>query len=188
MKNKKPERLARSVIYESSWVSLYTDKVELPAGRIIEKHHIIDFTTQAVGVVVENEKGEILFVHVYRYALNDVIWEIPAGRIEKGESPIEAAQREVKEESGYETSNHKLVYSFCPIIGISDEAFHIVFCLAGERTGEYDKNEIQAVKWLPKEKIKQMIQNKELIDGFSFPALLLYFSDLVNRDCSIRCD
>ena len=146
IKINKPKRLARSVVYESDWVNVYCDRVEFPSGRILEKHHIIEFASQAVGAVVVNDRDEILFVQVFRYATDDINWEIPGGRIEKNESPIKAAIREVREESGFETTDHRLVYSFYPINGISDEMFHVVFCKAGERTGDFDEDEINDVK------------------------------------------
>ncbi|MBT3233517.1 MAG: NUDIX hydrolase [Calditrichaeota bacterium] len=170
----KPKRLDRKVVYKSEWINVYTDRVQFPSGKILEEHHILDFHSQAVGVVVENSREEVLFVQVFRYALDAVTWEIPAGRIDKGESPIDAAIREVQEESGYETSEHKLVYSFYPIDGISDEKFHIVFCKAGRRTGDFDRDEINDIKWVHKDKLKQMIQKQELCDGLSLSALLLY--------------
>lgn len=171
---KKPIRLARKVVYESDWINVYADRVQFPSGKILEKHHIIEFASQAVGVVVENNREEVLFVQVFRYALDDLNWEIPAGRIDKDESPIDAAIREVQEESGYETSEHRLVYSFYPIDGISDEKFHIVFCKAGRRTRDFDTDEINDIKWVHKDKLKQMIQKQELCDGLSLSAMLLY--------------
>ena len=63
---KQPERLARTIIYENPWVNLYVDKVRFPDGRIIEKHHLLDFEKEAVAALVENSRGEILFVHAYR--------------------------------------------------------------------------------------------------------------------------
>ncbi len=176
---KKPKRLERSVIYESDWINLYADRVELPSGRILEKHHIIEFPTQAVGVVVENDKNEILFVQVFRYAIDDVNWEIPAGRIEKGETPIEAGQREVREESGFDTFNHKLVYTYFPINGISDETFHIVFCRAGKSIDDFDRDEINDIKWVSKDELRKMLQRQELRDGFSLTAITLYMSSFL---------
>lgn len=162
------------MIYESPWVSLYCDRVEFPAGRIIERHHVLDFHTGFIGAVIRNDRNEILMVHAYRYVLDSIEWEIPTGRIEKDENPLEAARRETLEESGYESRDLRLVYSYNPINGISDKAFHVVFGTAGEKTGEFDPNEIQAVKWVSVDKILTMIRNREITDGFTLTALLLY--------------
>lgn len=77
-----PERLDRTVIYENSWVNLYVDKVLFPNGKLIEKHHYLHYDKQSVGIVIENNDGEILLIHSYRYVTNSMGWEIPAGGIE----------------------------------------------------------------------------------------------------------
>ncbi len=89
----KPKQLSRTVIYENPWVNLYADKVEFPGGRIIEKHHVLDFETEAVAVLVENDQDQLLFVHSYRYVTDSIEWEIPAGGIDEGESIFEGARR-----------------------------------------------------------------------------------------------
>ncbi|MGB0389642.1 MAG: NUDIX hydrolase, partial [Ardenticatenaceae bacterium] len=100
----KPKQLSRTVIYESPWVNLYVDQVRFPSGDVVDDYHIVDFKKDAVVVLVENEQQEVLFVHSYRYATDSLEWELPAGLIEAGEDPLETAQREVLEESGYQTT------------------------------------------------------------------------------------
>src|SRR3990167_5543518 len=124
----KPKRLSRSVIYENPWVNLYVDKVQFPDGRIIDKHHLLDFEKEAVAILIENSSNQILLVNVYRYATNTIEWEIPAGGIDKGESVIKAAEREALEETGYKTDNHKQIYTYYPMNGISNKVYHILHC------------------------------------------------------------
>ena len=62
-----PARLDRTVIYESRWVNLYRDKVELPSGHILEQYHVVDFGRGAVAVVVDNDRGQVLMERVSRY-------------------------------------------------------------------------------------------------------------------------
>lgn len=182
---KKPERLSRSVIYENAWISLYADKVAFPAGRIIDRHHILDFHRGAVAAIVENDRCEILFVHAYRYPLDSIEWEVPTGGMDEGESPIESAQREILEESGCETTDHQLLYSFNPINGISDLCHHVVACRATDCCGTFDENEIESVKWVPIDEVRKMIADKVITDGFTLAALLLFLGrqmdSLINR-------
>ncbi|MBN1995222.1 MAG: NUDIX hydrolase [Anaerolineae bacterium] len=170
----KPKRLARTVIYENPWVSLYTDRVQFPGGRIVEKHHILEFGKTSVGVVVINPQGQILLVQAYRYTTDTVEWEIPAGNAEPGETVLAAARREVREESGYETTGHQLLYTYHPINGISNLVFHLVSCQATQKMGDFDRNEIKACRWVSLQEIRRMIGAKLIRDGYSLTGLLLY--------------
>jgi ADP-ribose pyrophosphatase len=170
----KPKRLSRTIIYENPWVNLYVDRVQFPGGRVVERHHLLDFEKQAVAVLVENDQGQILLVHVYRYTTDTIEWEVPAGLIEEGESILEAAKREVREESGYETTGHEWVYTFYPMNGISNKVFHVARCRATRGTGDFDRNEVKEFKWVSRQAIRKMIEDRSMKDGYSLTALLLY--------------
>lgn len=172
----KPKQLSRTVIYENRWVSLYADKVEFPAGRIVDQHHFLHFETEAVAAIVRNAQDEILLVHAYRYVTDSVEWEIPAGGIEPGESVIEAAQREVREEAGYETNGHELIYTYYPMNGMANKIFHLVRCQATTGNGQFDHNEIKAVRWFSKIEIKKMLATRQIRDGYTLTGLLLELS------------
>jgi ADP-ribose pyrophosphatase len=177
----KPQRLSRTVIYENPWVNLYVDRVQFPGGRIIEKHHVLEFDKEAVAVVVENAQGQILLVHVYRYTTDSLEWEVPAGIVERGESIIEAAKREVQEESGYETTDHELFYTYYPMNGISNKVFHIVHSHAARGTGVFDRNEVKEYRWVSKPEIHEMIRDRRLKDGYTLTALLLHLTGLIGH-------
>ncbi len=102
----KPKRLSRTVIYEDPWVNVYADRVQFPNGRVIDKHHLLEFESPSVVAVVENHLDQLLLVCVMHYTTGTETWELPAGGIETGESLVQAAQREVMEETGYTTIAH----------------------------------------------------------------------------------
>ena len=170
----KPKRLSRTVIYENPWVNLYVDRVQFPGGRIIEKHHVLEFEKEAVAVVVEDAQGQVLLVHAYRYTTDTIEWEVPAGIVERGESIVEAAKREVREESGYETEDHELIYTYYPINGISNKVFHVVRGRATKGTGVFDHNEVKEYRWVSRAEIREMIRDRAVRDGYTLTALLLY--------------
>ena len=99
------KKLGRKTVYESNWLDLHLDKVELNDGSIIESFHVVDHHREGVTVVVENEKEEILFVKAYRYLTNSEEWETPAGGAERNEDILETGKREVLEETGYHIKN-----------------------------------------------------------------------------------
>lgn len=169
-----PERLARKKVYESPWVNLYLDKVKFPNGHVIDEFHLLDFSHEAVTAIVENGSGNILFARIPRYTTGATDWELPAGGIEMGESIIEAAQREVLEETGYTSDNHQLIYSYYPMNGSANKRFHIVHCTAGDRVQEFDPNEVSEIRWFTRDEIKQKVKDRAVSDGFTLTALLLW--------------
>lgn len=170
----KPERLSRNIVYESPWVNLYLDQVKFPNGHIIDNYHLLDFPRAAVTTIVENNAGSVVFARICRYTTGLTEWELPAGGVEIGETEMEAAQREVLEETGYTTENHRLIYSYYPMNGSANKLFHIVHCNAVEYVQDFDPNEVSETRWFTKADIRQMIREKSIRDGFSLTALLLW--------------
>ena len=169
-----PTRLSRTVIYESPWVSLYRDRVALPSGQVIEQYHLLDFGRGAVTVIVENDQGQILMEQVARYPTGTTTWELPAGRIEADEPVLEAARREVLEETGYETGGHRQIYTYHPMNGISNMVVHLIHCRAGQGSGIWDVNEVDGFSWFSADELKGMIWRCEITDGFALIGLLLH--------------
>jgi ADP-ribose pyrophosphatase len=169
----KPERLARTVIYESEWVNLYVDRVQFPNGRVIERHHLLDFDHPAVVVFIEDGQGRVLFVRVCRYPTLRTDWEIPAGGMEAGETILEAAQREMQEETGYDCHDYREVYTYYPMNGIANKLFHIVRCKAIARVADFDPDEVSEIGWFEKAEIRQMLKQQLILDGPTLTALLL---------------
>lgn len=169
----KTKRLARTIIYQSKWVNLYVDQVQFPNGQIIEQHHLLDFERPAVIIVVEDEDERILMVRVCRYTTGNTAWELPAGGVEDGETPIEAAQREAMEETGYVCEDYAQLYTYYPMNGIANKQFHIFRCRAVRQAGEFDPDEISEIRWYSKGEIHQMIREQKIEDGPTLTAILL---------------
>ena len=169
-----PVRLSRETVFESDYLNLHLDRVRQPNGAIIERFHYVEYPGPAVGVVVENKLGQVVLCRVPRYTTNTCNWSVPAGGVEKGEDALVSARREAWEETGYETYDHRLVYSYFPQQGSSNKQFQIVFCKAGEQTGQPDPDEISEVRWFSRSEIEEMIDRGELDDGLGLTALLLW--------------
>jgi len=113
-------------------------------------------------------------VRICRYTSGTIEWELPAGGIETGESVVEAAAREVLEETGYITKEHALIYSYYPMNGSANKLFHIVHCKAIEFKQDYDRNEVSETCWFTREDVQRMVKEKVLSDGFALTAVLLW--------------
>ncbi len=73
-----------------------------------------------------------------------------------------------------QSDGHTLVYSYNPMNGISNKVFHIVYATAGEKTGDFDRNEIQEIAWLSKKEAREMLRGQQIKDGLALTALFLY--------------
>lgn len=168
----RPRRLARREIYRNYWVNLFVDRVELPDGRIIEEHHYLDFERAAAAALVIRADGALLLIESYRYITDSIGWEIPAGNIDAGEEICAAAAREVWEETGHTTADHRLVYSFYPMNGIANMLFHLVECRAVAEEGTFDRNEVRSVRWFSRAELNDLIDSGAMRDGYSLAGIL----------------
>lgn len=104
------EKLSSESIHQDKWISLRADECRLPNGSIISPYYVLE-EKDWIHVIALNEKNEVLVLRQYRYAGDSVCSEIPAGCIEEDESPLQAAKRELKEETGFEADQWELVIS-----------------------------------------------------------------------------
>ncbi len=119
-----------------------------------------------VVMIPKTKSGRFILVKQYRYAARSWIWEFPAGGIEKGESLIRAARRELMEEVGHDSKRLKKLVSFFPTPGISEEKMHLF--LADQLVPAYaekDADEEFEIKEFSLAQIGKMIQRGEIQDG-----------------------
>lgn len=116
------ERLRSEQIYDSRWCGLRRDTLRLPSGSE-QEYHVIEIS-DAVVVLPVLADGRIAMVGQYRYPHGKTHWEIPAGRMNPGERPREAAERELLEEAGLHAGKLIELPGFYPTNGISAHYAH----------------------------------------------------------------
>lgn len=165
--------MGRKVVYTSQWINLYQDTVRLPDGTTIDDYHVLDFPSHAAGIVPVGADGRILLIDHYRFVSDVRGWEIPAGRIDEGESPEQAAMRELREEAAHSSESVVKLGHYCAAIGSSNLVFHLFMGRGASPTGgEIDRNEAMAVRWFTPADVRRMIERNEILDGLSLTALL----------------
>jgi len=102
------KQLGRKTIYDTKFLRLYEDTVQLPDGKVFDDYSIVN-TNDGVIIVATDENGNVLMFDEYKYPIDQDILVFPAGGVEPGESPLIAAARELLEETGYESSDIELV-------------------------------------------------------------------------------
>lgn len=94
--------LSSTYAYRDQWISLRSDTVELPNGETLSPYHVVE-APHWVNVLAFAPGREIVLVEQYRHPVQTMMIELPAGNIDKGEPPEQAARRELLEETGYAT-------------------------------------------------------------------------------------
>ena len=94
-------RLASTTLVDRWWMRLREDRVRLPNGHVLDEYHVAEYPDWAC-VLALTDDGQAVLVEQYRYGIDRVILELPAGAVDAGEAPDEAARRELREETGYE--------------------------------------------------------------------------------------
>lgn len=126
-------------IFDGSVLHVYKDTVSLPNGETAERELIRHIG--AVCIVPLTDRGTVIVEKQYRYPTGKVLIEIPAGKLDyKGEDRLEAAKRELREETGYTAGSWRNLGAFYPAPAYSDE--YISMFLAGDlKKGEQDLDE-----------------------------------------------
>ena len=158
-------------VFDGCLLKIYKDEVLLPDGntatREYNKHH------GAVCVVPLTKDNEVLMVKQYRYPLRQVMLEIPAGKLEKGETPLENCKRELKEETGADGYSYMTLGSYVGLCAYSDEIVHMYMCRVDD-CGEQslDEDEFLNVEKIPFNKVVEMVLNNQIEDGKTQVAIL----------------
>lgn len=174
-----PFELGRSErIYDSYWCGLRRDYVKLADGKL-QEYHVFEIH-DAVAVVPIRVDGSIVMLWQYRHPLGRTHWEVPAGRVDEGESPAQAAARELLEETGYRADRLVRLGAFHPTNGISPhraELFAALDCALVQRP-EPGPCEKLSVHVLPAQEVRARLLRGEFADGFTALALFYWFARL----------
>jgi 8-oxo-dGTP pyrophosphatase MutT (NUDIX family) len=170
-------------LYDSEWLRLVLVDVEIPGGDRFE-HHVVRMPNQAAGTIVRDADRGVLLLWRHRFITDTWGWEIPAGRIDPGELPPDAAARETLEETGYQPGPLRPLVRFQPTNGLSDQVFHIFVADGATRLGEpSDPGESERVEWVSVADLRRLVQDGQMLDGLSLTAVLyaLAFGPLAPR-------
>lgn len=159
-------------LYDSEWMRLVLVDVEVPHGDRFD-HHVVRFPNAAAGTVVHDSARGVLLIWRHRFITDTWGWEIPAGRIEPGETPEQAAVREALEETGWRPGPLRRLGAYAPSNGTSDQVFNLFAADGASHVGEPgDPSESERIEWVPVTDVRALIERGAVFDGLSLTALL----------------
>lgn len=159
-------------IFDGKIIKVQRDQAELENGAVVTRELVIH--PGGVCIVPVNENGEVYLVKQFRYPFQEVLTEVPAGKLEFGENHRDAGLRELKEETGAECENFEYLGVMYPSVAYLTEKIHMYLA-----TGlKFDKQSLDEDEFLDVVKVKlsdavDMVLNGEIKDGKTQTALLL---------------
>ena len=165
------KKLSSRQVFDGVVVKLFVDNVELPDGstsvREIVRH------PGAVCVIPVTDEGEVIMVRQFRYAMDQVLLEVPAGKLEKGEDPLSAALRELEEESGVSASRVEYLGEIYTTVAIFDEKIHAYLATGlPYHDAHPDQGEFVEVEKIPLSTLVDMVMKGEIKDSKTQIAIL----------------
>ncbi|MET0534814.1 MAG: NUDIX hydrolase [Steroidobacter sp.] len=158
-------------IFQGRVIRVAVEQVRLPNDHVATMemvHH-----PGGAAVVALDDDNRICLVRQYRHAVADWIWEIPAGKIDNEDPPLQTAQRELEEEAGRRAEHWRSLGEYLSSPGFLTEVVHL-FLATGLKSvpNNLEAGEVLEAHWLPFEQALQMAYSGELRDGKSLAALL----------------
>ena len=161
--NLKETTVKKNYIYRGKIVNLRVDDALLPDGKPC-KREIVEHGGGASVVFLRG--GDLLLVRQFRDAYGEELWEIPAGKLEKGEDPAVTAARELEEEAGFIPEKVTLLYTVYPTPGYTNEKIYI-YRAEGVRQGKVclDEGEFLTSAFIPLDEAAVMVERGGIRDA-----------------------
>lgn len=144
--------------------------------RKVEKEFVVIHAPDWVNVVALTRAGELVLVRQFRYGIDDFSLEIPGGIVDGGEDPLDAAVRELREETGYAGSRPRLLGSVHPNPAMQDNCCHLVLVTDAEQSGDldWDPDEEFEILKVPVDEVYARAERGEITHAMVLDALLLF--------------
>lgn len=176
--------LTSEYLIRKPWLTARVDKLELPDGRIMPEYYVLEYPDW-VNVIAITKDGKFVIERQYRHAAGITAYELPCGVIEKGESPLEAAKRELAEETGYGGGEWRELMQISPNPGAMTNMTHCFVATGVEKVSEqhFDEHECLTVHLLDRDEVFRHMNDGSMVQSLMLAPLWRYFSEL-NWDCS----
>ncbi|MGR3809304.1 NUDIX domain-containing protein [Jiulongibacter sp. NS-SX5] len=164
--------LEEKIVYENNWIQVVHKDVLNPNGNP-GIYGQVNFKNIAIGVIPVDEEGYTWLVGQYRFPLNEYSWEIPEGGCPEGENMLDAAKRELKEETGMEAEHYEIISKIHTSNSVCNEVAYIYLAkgLTHGTASPEDTEELQVKKIKLTEAI-EMVLNNQITDSMSVAGLM----------------
>ena len=170
--------LKSEYLFKRPWLTVRRDCVELPDGRQNPEFYVLEYPDW-VNVIAITEDGQFVMERQYRHGLGMTCFEIPAGVMEKGETPLEAAKRELMEETGYGEGEWTNIMN---VSGNSSTTNNISHCFVAKGvkkiSGQHlDSTEDLEIVLLSRDQVKDLMVNDQIRQSLMAAPLWRFFAE-----------
>lgn len=164
MANLKEKTVKSETIYDGKVFRIIVDDAQLPDGTVAKRE--VALHNGGVCVAALDEDNNLYFVRQYRYPYHEIVLELPAGKLEKGQTPLENGKRELLEETGCVGYSYMSLGQLYPSPGYTSEIIHLYACrVQSVGNSQTDEDEFLEVEKIPFEKAVEMVLNNQLPDS-----------------------
>jgi 8-oxo-dGTP pyrophosphatase MutT (NUDIX family) len=167
-----PRIRSRRLTEISPWMSIIAREVEFSRSGTLQTYHAVA-QADYVSIVAVTRSGKIAIVRQYRPAIEGFSWELPAGMVDAGESPIDCCRRELLEETGLTARSIVQLGDQSPCTGRLSNRIHTFFVEAGERVAGFKPEPGLTVKLASPAELVRLITAGNFISQLHLGALLL---------------
>lgn len=169
--------LSSEYLLRDPWMTVRRDRMQLPTGQILDPCWALEYPDW-VSVIALTKDGKMILERQYRHGLRIVEYEIPAGVIEKGETPLEAARRELAEETGYGGGEWEPWMQTCANPSMMNNITHVFLARNVEPMTErhLDRTEDIEVYQLSEEEVYKLVANDCIKQSLMAAPLWKYFA------------
>lgn len=163
--------LSSKTVFDGKILHITHDDIELPDGRR-SKREVVNHPG-GVCVAALDEYNNLIFVRQFRYPYKEVVLDLPAGKLEKGSTPLENGKRELLEETGAVGYSYASLGQLYPSPGYTNEIIHLYACkIKSQGESRPDEGEFLNIEKIPLEKAVEMVLNNQLPDAKTQTAVL----------------
>ncbi len=179
--------LSSRVVYRGPVFFVTSDRVQEP-GSIVVRRDVVRHSGSIVIMAVDDTRSEprVLLARQYRHAASDYLWELPAGRIDGGESELEGAKRELIEETGYTAAHWRRALFFYSSPGFLDETMAVYFATGLKRgKAQPEEDEVIQKRMFPLSQVVRKVMSGAIRDGKTIAAVL-WLSETSRADKNLK--
>lgn len=166
------EILESRYLLKRDWMSVREDRVRLPSGVELNEFHVVEYPDWVCILCLDTE-GRAVLVEQYRHGIRRSCLELPAGAVHKKEDPLEAAKRELREETGYEAKSWTAIGRVAPNPGKQSSFAYLFLAQDARQVGDQqlDSTEAIEIRLLPPAELMRMADSGMIEHGIHLTTL-----------------